>query len=93
MRVKKERQAGLSDMAVFAFGAAILSGCIWARNLMMNARSTEMSFEASASKFTSTITLKNFDMSRILIFNKFLKLGENLVKIRFEFQRIKPSET
>jgi len=52
-----------------------------------------MSFKAVASKFYATITLKNFDARRILIFNKFLKLNKGSIEVRFQFQRIKPSKT
>lgn len=59
---------------------------------MMNARSMKMSFEASASEFAPAITLKKFYASRVLIFYKFLKMSENIIKIIFEFQKIEPSK-
>ena len=91
--MKKESQTCFSHMAVFPFGATILCGCIRTRDLMMNARGTKVGFKEIASGLCTTVTLKNFDTSRMLIFNKFLKLEKSIKEVRFQFQWIKPSET
>ncbi|KAG2715132.1 hypothetical protein I3760_03G063600 [Carya illinoinensis] len=70
-------------MTMFSFSATILSGCVWARKLMMNASIAEMRLKTIASEFCTAITLENFDTSRILIFHEFLKLKENIIKVRF----------
>lgn len=59
---------------------------------MMNARVTKVRLKAIASEFCTTITLKNLDMSRMLIFHKFLKLNECIMEVRFQFQWIEPNE-
>ena len=91
--MKNESQTCFSHMAVFPFGATILCGCIRTRDLMMNARGTKMGFKAIASEFCITVTLKKIYTSRMLIFNKFLKLKKNIKEVRFQFQWVKPSET
>ena len=53
----------------------------------------EDGFKAVASKFCTTVTLKNFDMSRMLIFHKFLEMNKSIIEVKFQFQWIKPSET
>ena len=52
-----------------------------------------MSFEASTSKFGTSIALKNLNTSGMLVFHKFLKLKKNIKEIRFKFLRIKPSQS
>lgn len=39
-----------------------------------------MFFETSTGEFSTTITLKNFDTSIVLIFHKFLELSEDIKK-------------
>ena len=56
---------------------------------MMNARGTKVGFKEIASELCTTVTLKNFDTSRMLIFNNFLKLEKSIKEVRFQFQWVK----
>ena len=56
---------------------------------MINATVTKMCFEAIASEFYTTITTKIFDIGRMLIFNKFLKLNKSVEEVIFQFQWVK----
>ena len=90
--MEKEGQTGFCHMLVFSFSTTILGGGIGARELMMNTRVAKVGFEAIVCKLSTTITLKNFDASRMLVFNKILKVNKNVIKFRFLFQRVKPSK-
>ena len=90
--MEKEGHTGFCHMSVFSFSAAILGGSIGARELMMNTQGAKVGFEAIACKLSATITLKNFDASRMLVFNKILKVNKNVIKFKFLFQRVKPSK-
>ena len=83
MRMENEGQTDFCHMLVFSFNAAILGGGIGARELMMNTRGAKVGFEAIACKLNTTITLKNFDASGMLVFNKILKVNKDVIKFRF----------
>ena len=70
-------------MSVFSFSTTILGEGIGARELMMNTRGAKVGFEAIACKLSTTITLKNFDASRMLVFYKILKVNKDVIKFRF----------
>ena len=81
--MEKEGQTGFCHMSVFSFSVTILSGGIGARELMMNTRGAKVGFEAIACKLSTTITLKIFDVSGMLVFNKILKVNKDVIKFRF----------
>ena len=70
-------------MSVFSFSAAILGRGIRARELMMNTRGAKVGFEVIACKLNTTITLKIFYASEMLVFNKILKVNKDVIKFRF----------
>ena len=70
-------------MSVFSFSMTILGEGIGTRELMMNTRGAKVGFEAIACKLSTTITLKNFDASRMLVFYKILKVNKDVIKFRF----------
>lgn len=80
MRVKEEGHPNLRNMAMFAFGPAILRRSVWTRNLMMDSKKAEMSLEAIAHEFSTPITLKDLNLARVLIFHKLLKLKKEIKK-------------
>ena len=55
----------------------------------MNATVAKMCFEAIASEFCTTVTMKNFDIGRMLILNKILKLNKSVEEVIFQFQCVK----
>lgn len=85
MRVKRRVRPISVTWRCFPFCSTILGRDIGARKLMMNAEGTKVSGKGGASEFTPTITLKNFNVSRMLSLHKFVKLNKNIVEIIFEF--------
>ena len=81
--MEKEGHTDFCHMSVFSFSTTILGGGIGARELMMNTRVAKVGFEVIACKLSTTITLKNFDASRMLVFNKILKVNKDVIKFRF----------
>lgn len=81
--MEKQCQSSFSYLIVFSFSLTILSKSVWTLELMMNARGVNVGFKAFANKFYIVVTLKNFYMSKMLIFHKFLKLNENIIEVRF----------
>ena len=81
--MEKEGQTGFCHMLVFSFNATILGKGIGARKLMMNTRGDKVGFEAIACKLSTTITLKIFYASGMLVFNNILKVNKNVIKFIF----------
>ena len=81
--MENEGQTSFYQMSVFSFSTTILGGGIRARELMMNTRGAKVGFEAIACKLNTTITLKIFYASGMLVFNKILKVNKNVIKFRF----------
>lgn len=81
--MEKRCQSSFSYLIVFSFSLTILSRSVWTLKLMMNARGVNVGFKAIVNKFCIMATLKNFYMSKMLIFHKFLKLNENIIEVRF----------
>ncbi|KAL6338571.1 hypothetical protein AAG906_021286 [Vitis piasezkii] len=70
MRMEKEGQTGFCHMSMFSFNATILGG------------GAKVGFEAIACKLSTTITLKIFYASGMLVFNKILKFkGESIFNV------------
>lgn len=85
-----EAQGPFSHMAVLVISSSILGGGIGTRYLVKNAWGKELRLKTIVAKFNTTITLKNFNLSRILIFHEGLKLKKYIKKIRFKIHRVKP---
>ena len=83
VRMEKEGQTDFCHMSVFSFSPTILGGGIGARELMMNTRCAKVGFEAIACKLSTTITVKFFYASGMLVFNKILKVNKDVIKFRF----------
>ena len=83
MRIENEGQPDFCHISVFSFSTTILGKGIGARELMMNTRGDKVGFEVIACKLSTTITLKNFDVSGMLVFNKILKVNKDVIKFKF----------
>lgn len=59
---------------------------------MVNSMSRKVFSEEKTGEFTTTITLKGFDLVTELVFNLFLKGNKDLEEIRLSFKRIQPSK-
>jgi len=80
--------AHFSHVVMLALSASILGRNVGTRLLMLNTRGVELRLKTVATKLSTTITSKKFNLVRILIFYKRLVLKKNINKIIFKFYRV-----
>jgi hypothetical protein len=75
----EESNAGLNYMHVFSFGDAVLFGCMWAYETMLNANAGEETREAPVLAAAISLHHTNFGLQQTL--NMSLKVIEGFLNI------------